>query len=279
MSNDESYLTEEHEITMLCFTGYGYHGDFISGWDEQLLGQAVNTCTNPSGRIEDCPVFNLQSTYDASKCDMNIPGILADEDVVGPMSSLPGDIQMGEFLGEAAGGILDPIGGGKDPAPGDYTSSSSPLRNTPDIGEAQQPTPETSVEPESTLVGPLAIQATAPASAPEAPVSDEPAAQEPASGQSDSVPDEPAAKESTPGESTPEGPVVTAAPEPIAPEEELDIISTEYIQDGNVLSKIVWVEDVVYVTETAYEICTQTPEPAKRKRAQAHMRRHFHKRH
>lgn len=259
---------------MLCLLAYGYHGDFISGWDEQVLGQAVNTCTNPSGRIEDCPVFNLQSEYDASQCDMNIPDILAHENVTGPIPSLPGGIQAGGFLGDVADGISDIIGGGKDPAPGSDTSSSSPLGNTPDVGVAQKPTPEAPVEPESTLADPLAVRPTSTASALGTPASNQPGPNDSAPGQSGPVPEEPAAA----NESTPEEPVVTEAPEPVVPEEELDIISTEYIQDGNVLSKVVWVEDVVYVTETAYETCTKTPEPAKRKRAHAHKRRHFHQR-
>lgn len=231
----------------------------------------MNTCTNPSGRIEDCHVFNLQSEYDASKCDMDMPGILAHEDVTGPMPSLPGDIQMGGVLGEVVEGISDIIGGGKNPAPGDDTLSSPPIGDTSGAGEAQKPALEPP-EPESTLVEVFGVQPTSPASAPETPASNESAPKDPPLEESGS-------KESTPGENTPEQPSITDAPEPVAPEEELDVISTQYIQDGNVLSKIVWVEDVVYVTETAYEVCTETPEPAKRKRAHAHMRRHFHKRH
>lgn len=76
--------------------GYGYHGDFISGWDEETLRQAVNFCTSESGRIEDCPVFNLQSASEASQCSMETPSILASEDVIGPMDSLPGKIHQGD---------------------------------------------------------------------------------------------------------------------------------------------------------------------------------------
>lgn len=43
--------------------GYGLHGDFLNGWDVDVLQQAIRTCTNDSGRVEDCPVLDL---YDRS---------------------------------------------------------------------------------------------------------------------------------------------------------------------------------------------------------------------
>ncbi|MBE3048647.1 hypothetical protein IMZ48_40340 [Candidatus Bathyarchaeota archaeon] len=276
------------------FEGYGYHGDFISGWDEQTLGQAVKTCTNPSGRIEDCAVFNIQSQTDASRCDMNVPNLLAHEDVIGPMASLPGGIHMGGFLGDIVDGIPDIVGSGQDPALGGGASSGSPAPSTPDHGVVQKPAPETPVEPPpvqpasaapapaapstpdngvvqkpapETPVEPLPVQPASAAPAPAAPVPEKPASKGP-------VYEAAVSKEPTPEEPTPAAPVVTQAPEPVAPEEELDIVSTEYVREGNVLSKIVWVEEVLYVTETAYETCTVTVQPAKVKRAHAHMHRH-----
>ncbi|KAL8280267.1 hypothetical protein RQP46_007381 [Phenoliferia psychrophenolica] len=47
-------------------TGYGYHGDFLDGWDKAVLQSAINTCTSASGVIEECPVFNLSS--DTAQC-------------------------------------------------------------------------------------------------------------------------------------------------------------------------------------------------------------------
>ncbi|KAK3491444.1 hypothetical protein B0T13DRAFT_74989 [Neurospora crassa] len=48
--------------------GFGYHADFMNGWDEDFLQQAVNTCTNLSGRIQDCPIFNIQSEAEQNQC-------------------------------------------------------------------------------------------------------------------------------------------------------------------------------------------------------------------
>ncbi|TVY13974.1 hypothetical protein LARI1_G009154, partial [Lachnellula arida] len=60
-------------------TGNGYHGDFIMGWDEQFLQDASNQCTNLSGKIEDCPLFDIQPLGESSACNItesNIPARL-----------------------------------------------------------------------------------------------------------------------------------------------------------------------------------------------------------
>ncbi|PHH85187.1 hypothetical protein CDD83_781 [Cordyceps sp. RAO-2017] len=78
-------------------TGYGYHGDFITGWDEAFLQKAVKTCTNQSGRIEDCPLFDILSESEVSNCAMQapLPQALHKENVEGPMMKLPGNGESG----------------------------------------------------------------------------------------------------------------------------------------------------------------------------------------
>ncbi|KAF4511266.1 hypothetical protein G6O67_003078 [Ophiocordyceps sinensis] len=73
-------------------TGFGYHGDFMTGWDEEFLQKAVEKCTNESGKIEDCPLFDIMTKDEADKCDMEkpLPQELHAEDVKGPMAKLPG---------------------------------------------------------------------------------------------------------------------------------------------------------------------------------------------
>lgn len=68
-------------------TGYGYHGDFMNGWDQDILRQAIDTCTNDSGNIEDCHVLELQSVEAQQQCKK---GIEIPEDVFGPLHELPG---------------------------------------------------------------------------------------------------------------------------------------------------------------------------------------------
>ena len=71
-------------------TGYGYHGDFITGWNPVTLQAAVDTCTNMSGRIEDCPIFNIQPRADSEQCFLS-NGMAASEDLSGPFKTLPGN--------------------------------------------------------------------------------------------------------------------------------------------------------------------------------------------
>lgn len=76
--------------------GFGYHGDFIMGWDETnfTLQDAVDTCTNLDGEIESCPLFTVISEEEQGECQFDMPATLAKEDVAGPIANLPGDIAL-----------------------------------------------------------------------------------------------------------------------------------------------------------------------------------------
>ncbi|OJJ95429.1 hypothetical protein ASPACDRAFT_36013 [Aspergillus aculeatus ATCC 16872] len=73
-------------------TGYGYHGDFMYGWDSQVLQQAVDTCTNMSGEVTECPVFTLQSDEKQDECRFSVPDALKNEDVNYHKGGLPNNI-------------------------------------------------------------------------------------------------------------------------------------------------------------------------------------------
>lgn len=77
-------------------TGFGMHADFMMGWDESFLQKAVNTCTNPSGKIEDCPLFNVVDHNTATSCKLQnkLPKAASNEDVRGPMIGLPGGVKI-----------------------------------------------------------------------------------------------------------------------------------------------------------------------------------------
>ncbi len=78
-------------------TGFGYHGDFIAAWDDDILQEAINStvCTNPnsSGLQEDCPVFQLQSEYNATQCKLETPAAIKNEHI-NFVPILPGNIQI-----------------------------------------------------------------------------------------------------------------------------------------------------------------------------------------
>lgn len=91
---------------MLCFllaansaishsdpTGFGYHGDFLNGWDVELLRTALKdpSCgTSSGGQIHKCSTFQpfLQDGDLQNQCP-ELPGRL-QETVTGVLSSLPG---------------------------------------------------------------------------------------------------------------------------------------------------------------------------------------------
>lgn len=71
-------------------TGYGYHGDFMQGWEDGVLQEAIDTCTNPSGEVTDCAIFDLQSDDKQQKCTFDMPSALANENVFMHADGLPG---------------------------------------------------------------------------------------------------------------------------------------------------------------------------------------------
>jgi hypothetical protein len=74
--------------------GSSYHGDFQNGWNTDTLQQAIGSCTNSSGLIEDCSVFSLQSPAQASQCVLLPPAVIANESCLGPQLSLCGNITL-----------------------------------------------------------------------------------------------------------------------------------------------------------------------------------------
>jgi len=92
-------------------TGYGLHGDFMNGWDRNVLSRAVTTCTAGSGVIEDCPVFQNEGRFVAD-ADMNAcsaPNPLTSERINGvPLPHLPGCVAVTEGPASATPADLVP---------------------------------------------------------------------------------------------------------------------------------------------------------------------------
>lgn len=68
-------------------TGYGFHGDFLNGWDVNVLQKAVDTCTDPTGQVEKCGAVTQFSVDQARQC--YIPPTV-DEPTSGSLPKLPG---------------------------------------------------------------------------------------------------------------------------------------------------------------------------------------------
>jgi len=89
-------MAARHEGSQLVLstgdpTGYSYHGDYMNGWDQPLLEKAIKECDNTGGELENCDLLRplIQSQEKMGTCKKKI-GREVDEDVHGPLDSLPG---------------------------------------------------------------------------------------------------------------------------------------------------------------------------------------------
>ncbi|KAL2179084.1 uncharacterized protein P884DRAFT_276164 [Thermothelomyces heterothallicus CBS 202.75] len=204
--------------------GFGYHGDFISGWDEDHLQAAVDQCTASSGKISDCPLFTILSEQEQKECRMPTPPMIASEKLSGLIGdTLPGNV---------------PIAYGPEPA-----NYKKPL---PD------PLPALSSIVDNILPGGVFQEKQTSISTSEEPTS-------------------------TPTTT----PTTTATPTPSEPPvpEGYELVRTDYVTNGNVVSKIVVIETVSTVMlETATVTVTAT-RTADIERREVHRHQHLHHRH
>lgn len=68
-------------------TGYGLHGDFLNGWDVNVLQNAINTCTDASGSVEKCAAV---TQFTGSECQACTIPTTVQETVDGNLAKLPG---------------------------------------------------------------------------------------------------------------------------------------------------------------------------------------------
>ncbi|KAH6611387.1 hypothetical protein Trco_001407 [Trichoderma cornu-damae] len=202
-------------------TGYGLHGDFLMGWDQNFLQQAVNQCTNPSGRIEDCPIFNVVDESVAMQCKLeDMPARLRSEDGNGPFNELPG---MGSGSGDDDMPSSTPTKGSSAPTLPYQPGVTAPVKGSPLPGQVFK---DASTDVSSGVY--IAAVGSSKPSVTEAPVA----------------------------------------------------VSTQYITVGNIVSEIVWEQEIVTVTEDAGPSTTVTvtatgPRPAKLRRG-VHGHGHVH---
>ncbi|OQE39815.1 hypothetical protein PENCOP_c006G06042 [Penicillium coprophilum] len=75
-------------------TGYGYHGDFMHGWEDGVLQEAIETCTSESGVVEECDVFTIQTEDEQRQCQFSIPSELKQENCHMHDDGLPGGMSI-----------------------------------------------------------------------------------------------------------------------------------------------------------------------------------------
>jgi len=247
------------------------------GWNGDFLQQAVDTCTNPSGLIQDCPLFDIQSEQDQTACGLQkLPQKLVKEVVTGVVGdSLPGGVQ---------------IQYGPGPATQVHPSPPTTTVNVPSVGYSPGTTGTSSgsvlpgqvFKETANNVAPSATPAaaTTPDAAPTvATPASEPSASQPKATLIAGI----VAPDNSVAPSPSTAPEPTTAPAPTLQDDGLPIVSTQYITNGNVVSEVVWKEAVVYVTESQDVTVTVTVhEPtssvqAVRKLRRGHGHDHFHR--
>lgn len=123
-------------------TGYGWHADFMAGWDEDVLQNIIDNCDVRHEGTHTCPGV----TPNTATCTIKT---LVDEDVDGPFSKLPGNNPITGY------GDKVENGGGSSP------SASSSASSAPSSSSSVSSVAPSSVAPSS-----AAPSSAAPSSAP-----------------------------------------------------------------------------------------------------------------
>jgi len=72
-------------------TGYGMHGDFVSGWDEDYLHRALHDTTCQCGNVDCCDTFKPFHQGAGAPCGLDKPiGFFEDIGMTTPITKLPG---------------------------------------------------------------------------------------------------------------------------------------------------------------------------------------------
>jgi hypothetical protein len=133
--------------------GFSLHGDFMNGWDNDVLSRAVQTCTDDSGVIENCGVFANENRFvsNSEMASCAAPNPLPSEDVgdSGSIPYLPGCVAITDGPGPASAADLDPncvaaSGGSSSVTPASSSAtpqSSSMTASGANLVAAASPTP------------------------------------------------------------------------------------------------------------------------------------------
>jgi len=207
----------------------------MTGWDVDFLQQAVDTCTNLSGLVEDCPIFTLQSEDKMKECSMKLPKVLVNEKVAGKVgNTLPGGV---------------PIQYGPGPAtvanPGPQTTHQS----IDTVGYSEGAKPTDSVYLPGQVFKDHTSSAAEPAPTP--------------------------STADTPEFAAAAQPAITPPPASQPVEEEgYEVVRTEYVTEGKLVNMIIVKEKVEYVTMTTTTATSTVTVEGIQARYEPHMHRH-----
>ncbi|EXJ93880.1 hypothetical protein A1O1_02273 [Capronia coronata CBS 617.96] len=113
-------------------TGYGFHGDFLNGWDIDVLTAGIEQCVNDdtTGQISLCPPLNdSQDNYASTNCPQQ--PTLVDEQVTGVLSKLPGCNEVTSGPADEPQGIC-----ATEPGLNDVPDTDGETTVTPIVGES-----------------------------------------------------------------------------------------------------------------------------------------------
>lgn len=254
------------------------------GWEPGFLQEAIEICTNASGKIEDCPIFNVVDEATARECKMKTPSVLSSENVNGPLSSLPGNVEITYGDGSSDG-----------------DDDSKPSKTTPALTYAPGQTPSDAASPlpgqvfkeSSVYVAPVPTTTSSSSSTSSTSSSSTTiSTSEVVISSSTTSSSEVVISSSTTSssaevfvEQTSIPVPTTSAPNPVNPN--ANYVSTQYITNGNIVTKILYEEELIWVTErieaTGTVTITGTGPPTslpegsvQRKKRAAHMHAHAH---
>ncbi|KAI4728135.1 WSC-domain-containing protein [Aureobasidium sp. EXF-10728] len=91
-------------------TGFGFHGDFQNGWNDDALKSAISTCLvdgqDDSGTLDDCPVLHpFWNPNFSDNCPLQPPQI--GERVTGMIDKLPGCVRVTNGPGAATAADME----------------------------------------------------------------------------------------------------------------------------------------------------------------------------
>jgi len=71
-------------------TGYGFHGDFLNGWEQSAIDNAMSTCQGPDGSQSTGCSVNVGGAGSSEKQTPEVPAPAEDVGTTGPLTALPG---------------------------------------------------------------------------------------------------------------------------------------------------------------------------------------------